>query len=329
MSNSPDSWHRQTGLNQHFARSGSAQSGLNQNQHIAGSGSVQTGLNQNQQHFAVSGGSGSSSSRFAPVRTPRFVAASGSAPTDRSDLARSFDSNAMWTELSEQHIQRHALAVSSSKMSEQRYLGIGAEAEHHLELHPVPRGTAGEALRTKEDFQPNWVRNRRSQSPLRDRDGPASFETSSTDIGSLSCLVWNPGNLSRSGQQPYGSSPVRRETMLHGYITGAFHCMLLQEAAEIDLRHLRTYDVHPVFDNSVPDLKTLQSGSGRKVGEIMRAAAIKSPWKTKDKVALHYHIAKLSWYSSEDELILHASVPTWQVLNFHLDHSEAIKREWF
>ena len=56
-----------------------------------------------------------------------------------------------------------------------------------------------------------------------------------------------------------------------GYITGAFHCMLLQEAAEIDMRHLWTHDVHPVFDNMVPDLKTLQSGSGRKVGEILRA----------------------------------------------------------
>ena len=115
--------------------------------------------------------------------------------------------------------------------------------------------------------------------------------------------------------------------MLHGYITGAFHCMLLQEAAEIDVRHLRTHDVHSVFDNTVPDLKTLQSGSGRKVGEILKTAEVMSPWKTKAKVALNYHIAKLSWFSTEDKLILHASVPTWQVLNFHLDHTEAIERD--
>ena len=84
--------------------------------------------------------------------------------------------------------------------------------------------------------------------------------------------------------------------------------MLLQEAAEIDVRHLRTHDVHSVFDNTVPDLKTLQSGSGRKVGEILKAAEVMSPWKTKAKVALNYHIAKPSWLSTEDKLILHASV---------------------
>ena len=93
------------------------------------------------------------------------------------------------------------------------------------------------------------------------------------------------------------------------------------------MRHLRTHDVHPVFDNMVPDLKTLQSGSGRKVGKILRAAEVMSPWKTKAKVALIYHIAKLSWFSTEDKLILHASVPPWQVLNFHLDHTEAIERD--
>ena len=65
--------------------------------------------------------------------------------------------------------------------------------------------------------------------------------------------------------------------MLHGYITGAFHCMLLHEAAEIDVRHLRTHDVHPVFDNTVPDSMTLHSGSGRKVGEILGAAEVMSP----------------------------------------------------
>ena len=227
--------------------------------------------------------SGSSSSQSVPT-TP---------------VERNFDSDTMWTELSEPRIQRRALAISSSKRSSQQYLGIRAAPEHDLELHPVPRGSVGQALRAKEDFRPAWVQNRRSRSPLRDRDGPARFETASTNIGSLSCLVWNAGLLSRNGQQPYGSSKIRQETMLHGYITGAFHCMLLQEAAEIDMRHLRTHDVHPVFDNTVPDLKTLQSGSGRKVGEILRAAAVMSPWKTKAKVALNYHIAKLSWFSAE------------------------------
>ena len=41
--------------------------------------------------------------------------------------------------------------------------------------------------------------------------------------------------------------------------------MLLQEASEIDICHLNTHAVHAMFEETVPDLKTLQSGSGGKV----------------------------------------------------------------
>ena len=108
------------------------------------------------------------SSRQNPVPEPvsghrrtwlsqHFVPASGlsssqSVPT--APVERNFDFETMWTELSKLHIQRHALALSSSKRSSQQYLGIGAAPEHDLELHPVPRGSVGQAFRAKEDFRP-------------------------------------------------------------------------------------------------------------------------------------------------------------------------------
>ena len=53
--------------------------------------------------------------------------------------------------------------------------------------------------------------------------------------------------------------------------------MLLQEASEIDIRHLNMHDVHAMSEESVPELETLKAGSARKVGMILKAAMVMSP----------------------------------------------------
>ena len=60
---------------------------------------------------------------------------SQSVPT--APVERNFDFDTMWTELSEPHIQRHALPIRSSKRSSQQYLGIGAELPLSLILNCI------------------------------------------------------------------------------------------------------------------------------------------------------------------------------------------------
>ena len=137
----------------------------------------------------------------------------------------------MWTALSAQRIQRRASAISNSKRSSQQYLGTGAAPENDVELHPVPRGSVGQAFRAKEDFRPACVQNRRSRSPLRDRESPARFETASTDVGSLS--VWNAVAICLDLDNNHMARAKPSKRLVARLHRGSSSCVPLQEAAEI------------------------------------------------------------------------------------------------
>lgn len=252
-----------------------------------------------------------------------------------SELALSVDSGAqesqlasspsrIWEDLFKASLSRTAGAVGSGKAWENRYVGLGSGAPHRPEPYKLPAGTVGKFFRRHlQIWGPRWAAKRRFREAAQRDDGPMSFETDSTNCGHLSVMVWNPGNLRRSGQS-WDEEPRRQATMLNAYLLGSFHVVMVQEGAEMDSALVKQYDFRHLSSETCPDLVTLQGGSGQKLGRLVKAARVASPFKQKYKIGLDYHIAELTWSSNtQSQPILHSGLQSWLVLNFHIDHDEA------
>ena len=225
--------------------------------------------------------------------------------------------------------------------------GLGYEMQPHVEQVRA-RGSVG-GMGVSPAPGCNWLSRR---VPIADNPSHCDVQPEGVRYGDtatggpsqhLSVLVWNAGNLDRSGVSHDG---VAQESSVLSFICGKHHISLLQEAGSRDAwRTFNSFGIRYAYssietcaanDNGYDDfadgsLCILAGGSGRKEIVTLDQASIANPLVSNpEKVRreqLRYFVAEVAWVDSNDPSVSfdRAGKPKWRCCAVHVNNVLAKK----